>query len=266
MVYRFDTLEENDINPVTGTAYDDAWVILRLTEDKSYETMAGGFEGSAYTIRISKLVHHDWRMAVGDFICFHENRKMNCILVMTEEEMKESERFCEGHRFDDTLLRPCEPNVLIHSTTLENWEKIQSDGCLKSWNCLKRESNMHEDAPIGSVLGDPKDFRNFIMFGSGTACEIVVNSKQSGRVVMDAQAEYLTGARLYFDAVKMAADGLLLRDGAHLKVETKLPLKPYLLFSATWENVGLPSRISTPEIFAREADQCFLSDRCNRVE
>lgn len=99
MVYRFDTLEENDINPVTGTAYDDAWVILRLTEDKSYETMAGSFEGSPYTIRISKPVHHDWRMAVGDFICFHESRKMNCILIMTEEEMKESEHFYEGHRY-----------------------------------------------------------------------------------------------------------------------------------------------------------------------
>ena len=83
---------------------------------------------------------------------------------------------------------------------------------------------------------------------------------------MDAQAEYLTGARLYFDAVKMAADGLLLRDGAHLKVENMLPLKPYLLFSATWETVGLPSRISTPEKFAREADRCFQRERCNRVE
>lgn len=99
------------------------------------------------------------------------------------------------------------------------------------------------------------------MFGSGTACEIVVNSKQSGRIVMDAQAEYLIGARLYFDAVKMAADGLLLRDGVHLKVENMLPLKPYLLFSATWETVGLPSRISTPEKFAREADRCFQRDR-----
>ena len=120
---------------------------------------------------------------------------------------------------------------------------------------------MHEDAPIGAVLGDPEDFRNFIMFGSGTACEIVVSSKQSGRIVMDAQAEHLIGARLYFDAVKMAADGLLLRDGAHLKVENMLPLKPYLLFSATWETVGLPSRISTPEKFAREADRCFQRDR-----
>ena len=154
----------------------------------------------------------------------------------------------------------------MYKRQLENWEKIQSDGCLKSWNCLKREINMHEDDPIGAMLGDPEDFRNFIMFGSGTACEIVVSSKQSGRIVMDTQVEYLTGARLYFDAIKMAADGLLLRDGVHLKVENMLLLKPYLIFSATWENVGLPARVSTPEIFAREADQCFQRDRCSRVE
>ena len=47
------------------------------------------------------------------------------------------------------------------------------------------------------------------MFGDGVTGEIVVNSKQQGKIVMSTDAEYLTGARLYFDAKRMAHDGLL---------------------------------------------------------
>jgi len=74
---------------------------------------------------------------------------------------------------------------------------------------------------------------------------------------MDADAEYLTGARLYFDAEKMARDGLLIRDGCHIKVKDILPLKPYLLWAATWDQVGLESQTSTPRIFSEKADQMF---------
>ena len=57
----------------------------------------------------------------------------------------------------------------------------------------------------------------------------------------------------------MAQDGLLIRDGCHLKVKDLLPLSPYLIWTATWENIGLTSQISTPEIFARKADKQFQS-------
>lgn len=36
----------------------------------------------------------------------------------------------------------------------------------------------------------------------------------------------------------MAYDGLLVRDGCHLKVKDKLLLKPYLIWAATWETIG----------------------------
>ena len=50
----------------------------------------------------------------------------------------------------------------------------------------------------------PTDFSDYIMFGDGITGEIIVNSKQQGKIVMDENSEYLTGARLYFDAQKMA--------------------------------------------------------------
>lgn len=76
---------------------------------------------------------------------------------------------------------------------------------------------------------------------------------------MDTNAKYLTGARLYFDAKRMAQDGLFVRDGCHLKVKDKLPLEPYLIWTATWETVGIASQVSTPRIFADQADKRFQS-------
>lgn len=114
-----------------------------------------------------------------------------------------------------------------------------------------------EEHPIGAQLGDPADFRDYIMFGGGVTGEIVVNSKQQGKILMDTNAEYLTGARLYFDAKRMAQDGLLVRDGCHLKVKDTLPLTPYLIYVATWDVVGLESQVSTPRFFAEKADMQF---------
>lgn len=51
----------------------------------------------------------------------------------------------------------------------------------------------------------------------------------------------------------------LLRDGCHLKVKDMLPLKPYLIWTATWETIGLASQISTPKNFAEQADKQFQS-------
>ena len=95
------------------------------------------------------------------------------------------------------------------------------------------------------------------MFGGGVSGEIVVSSKLSGFINMNVNAEYHTGARLYFDAKKMAEDGMLVRDGAHVKVKGYLPLEPYLMWVATWDKLGLNSPLSTPKIFAETADDRF---------
>ena len=131
------------------------------------------------------------------------------------------------------------------------------DGALKSWNQLKRDLAEWESKPIGAQLGDLAEFSDYIMFGGGVSGEIVVSSKLSGFINMDVNAEYHTGARLYFDAKKMAEDGMLVRDGAHVKVKGLLPLEPYLMWVATWDKLGLNSPLSTPKIFAETADDRF---------
>ena len=155
-----------------------------------------------------------------------------------------------NHSYHDNFLRSCEPDVLIHSTTLENWRKIESDSCLKSWNVLKKSNATSETQPIGKLLGDPTDFSDYIMFSDGgISGEIVVLSKQLGQITMDPDMKYQPDARLYFDAKEIAKDGLLIRDGCHLMVRDELPLFPYLIWAATWRSVGLASSLSTPKRF-----------------
>ena len=257
MIYRLDSFLESQVNPITESEYDTSWLILMLTDSDKYQQLVGFQNGCAYTIKISRLTFKNWMMDVGDFISFYEGSGKNIVLVMSENDYTKVQRYYHGHRYDDVLLRENEPSDLIHSTSMDSWEHIKKDGMLKCWSRLKSESSISETTPIGMKLGDPLDFSDYIMFGGGVTGEIVVNSRQKGKITMDVDSEYLTGARLYFDAKRIAQDGLLVRDGSHLKVKDTLPLQPYLIWAATWDVVGLENQVSTPRIFAEQADKAF---------
>lgn len=256
MICRVDEFIENNINPITNCEYDSSWLILALFPNMDTPMIVGA-NNSAYTIKISKQLHDDWKMSIGDFIGYCDANNLNGIVAITKDEYTEVQNYYAGHSYNETVLRDFESPVLVHSTSMENWLQIQKDGMLKSWNNL----SISEKEPIGKQLGDPVHFSDYIMFGVGVSGEIVVNSKQSGKIVMDIDAEYKTGARLYFDAGKIAKDGLLVRDGAHVKVKDSLPLEPYLIWVATWNSVGLENQVSTPRIFAELSDKEFENIR-----
>lgn len=257
MIYRLDELNENRINPITNYKYDNSWMILALTDSRDYKQMCGRNFGCAYTIKVSRLTQKNWEISVGDFISFCKANNKNAILVMSETDLNIAKEHYGCHKYNDAFLREEEPPIFVHSTSLESLEQIQRDKMLKSWNILKKSGTIPEEKPIGTRLGDPVDFSDYIMFGSGITGEIIVNSKQRGKIIMEENAEYLTGARLYFDAKKIAEDGLLVRDGCHLKVKDTLPLIPYFIWAATWDTIGLTSRTSTPKFFAEQAEKEF---------
>lgn len=259
MIYRLDRLSDSHLNPVTGRAYDDSWIVFQLTDSTDYQQMSGCGDAGVYTISVSRKRYRNWEMAVGDLIDFCEANGKNAIVVMSEKDLRAAKKRYEGHRHNDPFLRDDEPAVLVHSTPMNSWNQIKRDGMLKSWNRLQSEQAIDEERPIGAWLGDPLDFSDFIMLGTGVAGEIIVSSKQQGTIVMNPDAAYLTGARLYFDAEIIARDGLLVRDGCHLKVRDTLPLQPYLIWTATWDTIGLASQVSTPKCFAEQADKRFLS-------
>lgn len=259
MIYRIDNFTEKSINPVTHLPFDDSWIVYCLTNSEDYNMLVGSGNSSLYTVKVSRKFS-DWKMSICDFMQFHKSRNKNIILSVSQEDLKCAKEYYAEHKYNDNFLRENEPEVLVHSTTYENWLSIKKDRCLKSWNILKKEKLSWEEEPIGSRLGDPADFSDFIMFSSGgISGEIVVSSKQNKKIVMDQDKPYKTGVRLYFDIKKIAENGLLIRDGIHLKVADELPLDPYLIWCATWDKVGLTSSVSTPKEFAEKSNNVFNS-------
>ena len=259
MIYKLDNFVESNINPITNSPYDNSWIVY-IVDNGPYRMMCGSNNGCAYTLRISKTNHPNWKMYVGDFISYNEKHKKNAILVISEDDLSSVQKEYTGHSYNDPFLRDYESTVLIHSTTKENFENIIKCQMLKSWNRLKSEGFFTEDFPIGKQLGDPEELRDFILFGGGTTGEIVVNSKQNNKLIYDENIEYRTGARLYFDMRKIANDGLILRDGSEIKIKDSLPIKPYLIWVSTWNKIGLDSEISTPKIFAEKSDEFFKTN------
>lgn len=230
---------------------------LRLPPVPTTVLITGSGNEGVYSIQLSKVLIEEWHVVVGDFVGYCEANGLNDILAMSETDFEDAKRLYADHRYNEPTLRLGEPAVLIHSTTAESWSSIQHDGMLRNWNRLKKDNAIAENCPIGAQLGDLAEFSNYIMFGGGVSGEIVVSSGLSGFINMDVDAEYHTGARLYFDARRMAQDGLLVRDGAHIKVKDTLPLDSYLIWAATWDKLGLESPVSTPKVFAETADKQF---------
>lgn len=136
-------------------------------------------------------------------------------------------------------------------------KNILRDGYIQCCNRLRREKRGWEAQPIGVTLGNPDDFSDYVFSGGEVSGKTVLSSKQAGRIVMDPHAPYCTGMRLYADARGSAQDGLPVRDGMYLKVADRLPLTPYLLFAAMWENVGLVGERSTLRAFTQAANRTF---------
>lgn len=258
VIFAEDSFTPCEINPYTGRPYSKNWVFIELADTDDYYMFNGGNK-FVFKVSVSKKCS-DWKYRIMDFIEYEQMLGKRVIIKISDCDFEMAEREYNGHCHTDNFLRDYEGRYLVHSTTADSYKKIVEDGRLKSWNTLKSEGKIEEDRPIGLLLGDHEEYGNYIMFTNGGAAgEIVVNSKNSGKIVMDTDTPYRAGTRLYFDAEKIAKCGLLIRDGVHLKVKNELPLKDFLLWTATPKNVGLSGKSITPRLFADAADRIFES-------
>lgn len=250
-----------DINPITNEPYTGDWIIYCLTDSKGYEMLNGIIGGNVYILRVSRYYLY-WEYSLMDFIGYQESRNKNILLYVDDKDLQAAQITYTGHKYNDNFLRSYESDFFVHSTTMELFQSIKQDDCLKSWNVLKREKEIWEESPIGIKLGDPRDFSDYIMFSNGgISSEIVVLSKQKREITMDINMKYKPGVRLYFDGEKIAKAGLLLRDGCHLKVKHVLALSPFLNWIGDWKSVGLKENCSTPAEFTELANNVYRTLR-----
>ncbi len=230
--------------------YGADWVRVRVVDQAPFEMMTATEQCFGLTL---STACPGWAFRMMDFIGYHEDRGCHVWIDCTPAHFAWAERAYAGHSRQEMRRRAYEPKVLCHSTTPAGWEGIRQAGALKSWNQLRQAGTIAEQRPIGALLGDPDDFSDYVMLGNGVAGEIVVASRQAGRLVMDIHALYRPGARIYFETERLMRQGLWIRDGAHFKTQAPLPL-------ALAGYVALPQNLNveplcTPERFAAAADE-----------
>ena len=232
--------------------------IIELVESAEYIMFTGSRNKIPYIASINKSKMNAWKLCLMDFIGYSEKRlDREVIVIGKEKDVELASQLYRNQSYDDIYLRENEPKLFIHSTTEQAWDLIKECGKLLSWKRVKELNLTDEDKPIGSLLGDPIEFSNYIMLGHGLsiASEYVVASKREGKIICRSNESYVPGIRIYLDGEKIAADGKLIRDGLHYKVEHELDIEEYLVRVLTTRD--LPTHeVWTPRLFAEE---------CNRV-
>lgn len=226
-----------------------------LTDSTEYRQF-NCFENSIYTLKISKNYDY-WYYDLCDLIDFYNDTDIEVISEVSNDDLALARRLYGNHQYNESTLREYETAVMIHSTTKENVESILSSMQLKSWNLLSAEKTDWEQQPIGALLGDIEDFSNYVMLsGISQNNEIITASKSNGEINTDINQSYIAGARFYLDAKKLASDGLLLRDGAHIKIRDYIDLKKYMVWYSTPEILGIEEH-TTPKIFFDLSNEKF---------
>lgn len=236
--------------------YTDDWTMLKLLETAKGINLLQYEKGEVSRLIITKE-SGNWEYQMFDFIQYQSSYNKNIILAVNKKDFDTAQAVYGNHSYTDRFLRPYERKILIHTTTKENYNAIMQEGYLRSWNKLKKNNFLAEDTPLGRLLGDPPDYSDYIMFtNGGLGAERVISSRQKGKIDLSFDSPYIAGARFYFDADKIAKDGLLVRDGRHLKVKDSLHISSYILWIATPDILGI-SEETTPRIFAEKANAMF---------
>ena len=230
----------------------------KLTDSTEYKQFCC-MENSVYTLKINKNYEY-WYYDLCDWIDFYKsNNSIKVILDVEKADIITARKLYSSHTYNEKCLREYESKFMVHSTPIKNLESILNDGALKSWNILKSEKANWEQDPIGTLLGDIDDFSDYVMLSAPFQNnEIIIASKQKHKIDTDINQIYQPGARFYLDAQMLADDGLLLRDGEHIKVKNYIPLDKYLIWYSTTEKLDL-SKKSTPKEFFEMSNNKFFA-------
>jgi hypothetical protein len=257
-----------DKNPFSKDGrYGPEWSAFCLLERDDDQFFTGKSGDGPFSARFGRKVP-SLEARLADFLRY-ENRhgRMVILAAPVEIDLENLVREALANTPETTHIRPNDPSVLVHSTTLEAWERIQEDRELKAASQI--ESKIHASNnraslnPVEEYLkNEPPEYRDYIMFGDTSTCtpEMVVASSQAGRFLLEENAAYTPGTRLYFDNNRIIQDGRGTRDGIHvMKVFQRLPLEPYLLAAVSVKEIDPSGKVErwTLRSFVDEANRFY---------
>jgi hypothetical protein len=233
-----------DPNPFTSDgSYGSAWSAFCILDSQDDQFATGQSGQGPFSARFGRNAPHLERR-LADFLYYEHAQSRQVILDFPPDidlDAYVAKAFISTP--PSSAVRLEDPPILVHSTSLAAWQGIYTDAALKAASQLTHASppNSQGNGPLDDYLRhEPPEYRDHIMFGEIKTCgpEMVVASYQAGRFVMDEQATYRPGVRLYFDSHRIIQDGLGVRDGLHiLKVRQRLPLQPYLIAAISSRNI-----------------------------
>ena len=233
VVFAPDSWHLGDPNPLDGTLFDAGWVGLYFTDIDDEQFWNGTSKSCLFSIRFNASVP-GLEERVADSLRYHSQAGRR-IIVGSDQKIDLRallEQILAKHP-PVAGIRETDARYVVHSTSEENWHRIQSDMKLKSPVMLHGEGA--ECDPIGHrLLGDPDDFLDYIHFAPYQTMhtEYVVLSAQRGTIVCKSDAEYHPGTRIYLDNHEMIKAGLITRDGLHhSKARGTVDLKRFMVFS-----------------------------------
>jgi hypothetical protein len=263
-----------DRNPFTQDgSYGSEWSSFCLLDREDDQVFTGQSGNGPFSARFGQCVENLEDRLI-DFLRYENAHNRTVILS-----------FPEGIDIDDfvaralsqtpmaNVVRPNDPEVVVHSTTIHAWKSILADGELRAASCLGIERDQAHDAQESSEIdqyyqSEPSEYVDYIMLGEmdSTASEMVLASNSAGRFVLNDDAVYEPGARLYFDNHRIITDRLGTRDGLHvMKVHLRLPLTPYLLAAITVDDIDPEGKIAmwTLKTFVEKANLVYSMPRIN---
>jgi hypothetical protein len=107
--------ELTPVNPFSAKGqYDDNWVELSITDSNEYQMMTG--KTVIFSFKVSKRCE-GWQLRAMDYVSFQLLNNTNVIISSSKNDYKEAESAYKGHSVFDQVVRPYEPEILIHSTS-----------------------------------------------------------------------------------------------------------------------------------------------------
>lgn len=230
----------SDPNPFTSNGeYGSEWSAFCVLDEDHNQIFTGKSGKGPFSSRFGRQVP-DLAERLVDFLKY-ENAHGRRVILSFPPKMDVDEYVTQAlaHAPVSNTVRPEDPAILIHATTQAAWENIQADRALKAASQLaKKPDRSGGEAKVGEIEGylfdEPPEYKDYIMFGGMDSCvpEMVLASNRAGKFILDEEAAFEPGVRLYFDNHRIIRDGLAMRDGLHVnKVHLHLPLQPYLLFA-----------------------------------